>query len=159
MSPSRQQSQLTPLLKMKIPKPAEQGGKEKVTARPPFPACGPGPESSAGPCRPPRPAGQVGPPSCSHQQGAPRQPPRRHCLGEKPMVAAAAVLFISGNLQGHFKVKRNLSLQQVPQFCHKLGVYPRRSVCVFVCGGVLCQRLGLGPASFLNSREEKQSAA
>lgn len=157
MSPSRRQSQLTPLLKMKIPKPTKQGGKEKVTARPS--ACGPGPESSAGHCRPPRPAGQVGPPSCSHQQGAPRQPPRRHCLGEKLMVAAAAVLFISGNLQGHFKVKRNLSLQQVPQFCHKLGVYPRRSVCVYVCVGVLCQRLGLGPASFLNSREEKQSAA
>lgn len=50
-------------------------------------------------------------------------------MGRKLMVAAAAVLLISGNLQGHFKVKRNLSLQHVPQFCHKLGVYPRWCVC------------------------------
>lgn len=64
------------------------------------------------------------------------------------MVAATAVLFLSENLQGHFKVKGNLRLQQVPR--QPPGwVLPRQ-------GG-----LGWGPApkgpsiiSLLESEEE-----
>lgn len=63
------------------------------------------------------------------------------------MVAAAAVLlFISGNLQGHFKVERNLSLQQVLRFCHKAG-----GVLTPVHGG-LGQRPCTGP-NFIYLRE------
>lgn len=64
--------------------------------------------------------------SCFHQQGAQRELRRLYYLGKKLMVAATAVLlFLSGNLQGRFKVKRNLSLQQVPRFCHQAGCFPQ----------------------------------
>ena len=72
------------------------------------------------------------------------------------MVAAAAVLLISGDLQGHFKVNRNLSLQQVPQFCHKLGVYPRRR-----WGWALPETRGWAQLHFSiqKRRKEKQKSA
>ena len=63
--------------------------------------------------------------SCSPQQGAPGELCRLRYLRKKLMVAATAVLlFLSGNLQGHFKVKRNLSLQQVPKSATKPGLSP-----------------------------------
>lgn len=63
--------------------------------------------------------------SCFHQQGAQKELLRLHYLGKKLMVAAAAALFISGNLQGHFKVKTNLCLQQVPKCGHQAGRLPQ----------------------------------
>lgn len=72
-------------------------------------------------CRPGRTAS-----SCFHQQGAQRELHRLYYSGKKLMVAATAVLlFLSGNLQGHFKVKRNLILRQVPRFCYQAGCFPQ----------------------------------
>lgn len=69
------------------------------------------------------------PSSCFHQQGAQRELHRLHYLGKKLTVAATAVLlFLSGNLQGHFKVKRKLSLQQVPKCCHQAGCFSQTRV-------------------------------
>lgn len=81
------------------------------------------------------------PASCFHQQGAQRELQRLHYLGKKLMVAATAVLFLSGNLQGHFKVKGNLRLQQVPRQPPGWVLPPGR----VGLAGALCRR---GPANF-----------
>lgn len=58
---------------------------------------------------------QVGPQLPAFVSKVQRELPRLHYLGKKLMVAATAVLFLSGSLQGRFKVKGNLRLQQVPR--------------------------------------------
>src|SRR3712207_7759503 len=88
-----------------------------------------------------------------------RRPPRSTLFpyttlfrSKKLMVVAAAVLCISGNLQGHFKVKRNLSLQQVPEFCHKAG-------CLSQPGGAVPETLQDRKSTRLNSSHANISYA
>lgn len=72
------------------------------------------------------------------------------------MVGAAAAPFHFWEPARHFKAKRNLSLQQVPHLCHKLGVYPRQvCVCVCVCGGALPE-IGAGP-SFISQFKRRKA--